>query len=173
MDPESRAKTAFSIFFAHLEFTQMPFCLKNAPATFQRLMDYVLSGLQGIELFVYMDDIVVYGTSLEGHARKHRALLGRFKEAGLALQPEKCNFLKKSITYLGHVISRNGVKPDPRKTEAVEFKFKSSAYSGRKTPQSAFRDPRSKRPNEGEEVFLCSEVEPVVEFLFFRSQHKS
>ena len=120
MDPGSRAKTAFSIPFAYLEFTRMPFGLKNAPATFQRLMDRVLSGLQGIELFVYMDDIVVYGISLENHASKLRVLLGRLKEAGLALQPEKCHFLKRQITYLGHVISEDGVKPDPRKIEAVK-----------------------------------------------------
>ena len=101
MDPESRAKTAFSTPFAHLEFTRMPFGLKNAPATFQRLMDHVLSGHQGIELFVYMDDIVVYGQSLEEHARKLRALLGRLKEAGLALQPEKCHFLKKKYYLFG------------------------------------------------------------------------
>ena len=120
MDPESRAKTAFSTPFAHLEFTRMPFGLKNAPATFQRLMDHVLSGLQGIELFVYMDDIVIYGKSLEDHSNKLRALLGRLKEAGLTLQPEKCHFLKKQIAYLGHVISEDGLKPDSGKIEAVK-----------------------------------------------------
>ena len=120
MDPESRAKTAFSTPFAHLEFTRMPFGLKNAPATFQRLMDHVLSGLQSIELFVYIDDIVIHGKSLEDHASKLRALLGRLKEAGLALQPEKCHFLRKHIAYLGHVISEKGVKPYSGKIEAVK-----------------------------------------------------
>ena len=98
----------------------MPFRLKNAPATFQRLMDQVLTGLQGIELFVYMDDIVIYATSLEKHSRKLKSLLGRLKTAGLALQPEKCYFLKREIAYLGHVITQEGVKPDPKKIEAVE-----------------------------------------------------
>ena len=120
LHPDSRAKTAFSTPYGHLEFTRMPFGLKNAPATFQRLMDRVLTGLQGIELFVYMDDIVVYGNSLEDHSRKLRALLGRLKSAGLTLQPDKCHFLKKEITYLGHVITQSGVKPDPRKIEAVK-----------------------------------------------------
>ena len=54
----------------------MPFGLKNAPVTFQRVMDCVLTGLQDVELFVYMDDIVIYATSLEEHARKLRSRLG-------------------------------------------------------------------------------------------------
>ena len=93
----------------------MPFGLKTAPSTFQRLMDQVLSGLQGLQLFVYMDDIVVYSSSLEEHSQKLKKLLGRLKTAGLTLQPEKCHFLRREITYLGHVITENGVKPDPRK----------------------------------------------------------
>ena len=119
MHPNSVAKTAFTTPFSHFEFMRMPFGLNNAPARFQRLMDRVLTGLQGVELFVYMDDIVVYGCSLEDHAQKLRALLGRLKGAGLSLQPEKCQFLRKEIIYLGHVISETGVKPDPRKIEAV------------------------------------------------------
>ena len=120
MDPNSQEKTAFSTPYAHLEFTRMPFGLKNAPATFQRVMDQVLTGLQGVELFVYMDDIVIYAQDLKEHDRKLRALLLRLRDAGLTLQPEKCHFLRREITYLGHIITREGVKPDPRKIEAVK-----------------------------------------------------
>ena len=120
MDQDSQAKTAFSTPYGHYEFKRMPFGLKNAPSTFQRLMDQILSGLQGNELFVYMDDIVVYASSLEEHSVKLKKLLGRLKTANLTLQPEKCHFLGKEITYLGHVITQNGVKPDPRKIEAVK-----------------------------------------------------
>ena len=119
MHPESKAKTAFSTPFGHYHFNRMPFGLKNAPATFQRLMDKVLSGLQGVEIFVYMDDIVIYAHSLEEHTRKLKNLLQRLERANLTLQPEKCKFLKKEVAYLGHVISREGVKPDPKKVEAV------------------------------------------------------
>ncbi|XP_011871373.1 PREDICTED: uncharacterized protein LOC105563955, partial [Vollenhovia emeryi] len=98
----------------------MPFGLKNAPATFQRLMDLVLSGLQGKELFVYMDDIVIYASSLEEHERKYNLLIDRLREANLKLQPDKCEFLSTKVTYLGHVISNDGVKPDPKKLEAVQ-----------------------------------------------------
>lgn len=120
MDPSSKSKTAFSTPFGHYEFNRMPFGLCNAPATFQRLMDRVLVGLQGIELFVYMDDIVVYANSLEEHSRKLNTLLGRLQNAGLALQPEKCMFLRKEIAYLGHLITNEGVKPDPGKIKAVK-----------------------------------------------------
>ena len=94
--------------------------LKNSPATFQRLMDQVLLGLQGTELFVYLDDIIVYANNLEEHGKKVRRLLKRLKEANLLLQPEKCKFPFKEIAYLGHIISSEGVKPDPKKIEAVQ-----------------------------------------------------
>ncbi|KAL6418934.1 hypothetical protein ACFW04_011685 [Cataglyphis niger] len=119
MAPADSHKTAFTTPFGHYEFDRMPFGLKNAPATFQRLMDLVLTGLQGEELFVYMDDIVIYATSLEEHARKYNALIERLRKANLKLQPDKCEFLKTEVTYLGHVIGRDGVKPDPKKLEAV------------------------------------------------------
>lgn len=66
MHPNDQAKTAFSNPYKHYEYQRMPFGLKNAPATFQRLMDNVLMGLQD-ELFVYLDDIVIYARSLEKH----------------------------------------------------------------------------------------------------------
>ena len=71
IDPADSHKIAFTTPFGHYEFDRMPFGLKNAPATFQRLMDLVLSRLQGEELFVYMDDIVIYAVSLEEHERKY------------------------------------------------------------------------------------------------------
>ena len=119
MDPTSKSKTAFSTPFGYYEYKRMPFGLKNAPATFQRLMDQILSGLQGIELFLCTVNIVIYSSSLEEHGEKFKKLLGRLQTAGLTLQPEKCNFLRKEIASLGHVITQDRVKPDPRKIEAV------------------------------------------------------
>jgi len=119
MSEADAPKTAFSTPFGHYEYKRMPFGLKNAPATFQRLMDRVLSGLQGIELFVYLDDIVIYASSLTEHNRKFHKLAERLRSANLRLQPDKCEFLRKEVTYLGHVINETGVKPDPKKVEAV------------------------------------------------------
>ena len=98
----------------------MPMGLKNSPVSFQRLIDQVLVGLQGTALFEYLDDIVVCANNLEEHRRKVRRLLKRLKEPNLSLQLEKCEFLFKEIAYLGHIISSEGVKPDPKKIEAVQ-----------------------------------------------------
>jgi len=95
---------------------------KNAPATFQRLMDNVLMGLQGNELFVYMDDIVIYARSLQEHVIKFERLMQCLRNANLKLQPDKCEFLHKEVAYLGHIIGSDGVRPDPNKVSAI-FRF--------------------------------------------------
>ena len=120
MDSEDKHKTAFSTDNGHYEYNRMPFGLKGAPATFQRLMDRVLVGLQGVELFVYIDDIVVYAATLDEHDQKIFRLFRRLSDAGLRLQPEKCTFLATEVAYLGHTISAEGVRPNPAKIEAVK-----------------------------------------------------
>ena len=120
MDPKDKAKTAFTTPNGHYEFSRMPFGLKNAPPTFQRLMDQALTGLQGTDLFVYLDDIVIYASSLQEHNIKVKKLLNRLREHGLTLQTNKCQFLRKEVAYLGHIISKEGVRPDPRKLKAVQ-----------------------------------------------------
>lgn len=83
-------------------------------------MDNVLCGLQGTELFVYLDDIVIYARTLEEHRSKFNKLARRLREANLKLQPSKCGFLFKEVAYLGHLISEDGVKPCPKKIVAVQ-----------------------------------------------------
>lgn len=119
MAPKDAPKTAFSTPYGHYQFRRMPFGLKNAPATFQRLMDNVLSGLQGNELFVYMDDIVIYAKSLREHEIKFERLMKRLRNANLKLQPDKCEFLRQEVAYLGHIICSNGVRPDPDKIRSI------------------------------------------------------
>lgn len=91
----------------------MPFGLKNAPATFQQLMNTILAGLQGIKCLVYLDDIVIYGTSLEDHNRRLIEVLERIRANNLKLQISANSLEKKE--YLGHIISKEGIKPDPGK----------------------------------------------------------
>lgn len=119
MDDKDRHKTAFSTPHGHYEYNRMPFGLKNAPATFQRLMDQTLSGLQGNEMFVYLDDIVIYARSLSEHRTKFVKLAERLRKADLQLQPDKCQFLRKEVNYLGHLITEKGTLPDPCKLVAV------------------------------------------------------
>jgi hypothetical protein len=117
---EDQPKTAFSTAQGHYEYKRMPFGLKGAPATFQRLMNSVLCGIQGIKCLVYLDDIVIFGETLQVHSEKLREVLGRMRKHNLKLQPDKCEFLKKEVSYLGHIITSSGVKPDERKVEAVK-----------------------------------------------------
>jgi hypothetical protein len=117
---EDQPKTAFSTSQGHYQYKRMPFGLKGAPATFARLMSNVLTGMQGIKCLVYLDDIVIFGETLQIHNEKLREVLGRMRKHNLKLQPDKCEFLRKEVAYLGHVITKDGIKPDERKIEAVK-----------------------------------------------------
>jgi len=97
----------------------MPFGLKNASATFQRLMNSVLIGMQGLKCLVYFDDIIIYGASLEDHKRLEK-VSQRLRENKLKLQPDKCEFLRKETVYFGHIISENGISPDPSELVAIK-----------------------------------------------------
>lgn len=120
LKPEDRSKTAFSTPDGHWEWDCMPFGLKNAPAVFQRMMNNVLIGLNNKQCFVYLDDIVIYGSDLQNHNEKLINVFTRLREHNLKLQPDKCEFLKDSCHYLGHVISKDGVKPNPDKIESIK-----------------------------------------------------
>ena len=114
-----RDKTAFATQSGLFEFKVMPFGLCNAPATFQRLMDLVLAGVQWSHCLVYMDDIIVVGRSFKDHLQNLSVVLQRLKEANLRLKPAKCSFCKTKVSYLGHIVSRQGVATDPEKTNKV------------------------------------------------------
>jgi hypothetical protein len=101
-------------------YKRMPFGLKTAPATFQRMMNTVLSGLTGMRCFVFLDDIVLYAHSLVNHKKKLKYVFRRLREHNLKLQPDKCEFLCKEVIFLGHKISEHGVKPDTCKVESIQ-----------------------------------------------------
>lgn len=119
MHPKDQEKTAFSTRYGHYEFCRMPFGLTGSPATFQRLMNKILIGLQGLKCFIYLDDVIIHAKNLNDHARKLREVLTRFQSYNLKLQPSKCQFMKREIQYLGHIITENGVKPDPKLITSV------------------------------------------------------
>jgi hypothetical protein len=113
MDPADQEKTAFTTKFGTYEFTVMPFGLMNAPATFQRLMDKVLYDITWKYALVYMDDIIIYSKSLEEHKNHLEHVFQLLVQAGLKLNPDKCDFFKRQILFLGHLISEEGIKPNP------------------------------------------------------------
>ena len=119
MHPDHKERTAFSTERGHFEFQRVPFGLKGAPATFQRLMNTVLTGLNGIKTFVYLDDIIIYARDIPDHSKKLQEVFERLRQFNLKLQPTKCEFMRKEVNYLGHVITDQGVRPDPRKIQCV------------------------------------------------------
>ena len=119
VDERGRDKTAFITPDGLFEFKVMPFGLFSAPATFQRVMDTVLAGLKWQTCLVYLDDVVVFASSFEEHLRRLETVLQAIKTSGLTLKPEKCRFAYDELLFLGHVINKSGVRPDPQKTAAI------------------------------------------------------
>ena len=114
-------KTAFSIHpLGRFEFKVLPFGLINSPRIFQRIINNVLSNLIGKICFVYIDDIIIFANTIEEHTLRFKLVIQRLREAGLKLASNKCEFLKKEITFLGHILNENGIKADPKKVEAVK-----------------------------------------------------
>ena len=119
MAPEDQHKTAFVTPFGLHEFTRMPFGLTGAPATFQRLMNGVMSDFLFNFLLVYLDDLLVYSKTFQEHLEHLEKVLAKLSDTGLKLNLEKCQLLRKEVTYLGHTISAKGVSCQQEKTEAV------------------------------------------------------
>ena len=117
LDEESKPLTAFSTHLEHLEFQVLPFGLTNAPLTFSRVMLQVLGGIKNV--FVYLDDIIIFNEDVDGHFRTLREVLERFQKAGLKLKVRKCQFLMKELEYLGHKINKEGIKMQEGKIKAI------------------------------------------------------
>ena len=95
----------------------MPYGLRNAPATFQRLMDQVTDGLT--HCVVYIDGIIIYDTTWAEHLVNVEALFARLQEAGLVVNLEKCEFVKARVQYLGYRVSHGYIAPPKVKVEAI------------------------------------------------------
>ena len=117
LTPRAQLISAFVTPNSFLQYTVMPFGVRNAPATFQRLVNIVLSGLSGCE--AYLDDIVVYSDSWEDHMAQLRAVFCRLREANLTLNLAKCEFGPATVTYLGKVVGGGQVRPVHSKVEAI------------------------------------------------------
>ena len=119
VDPSDREKTAFCTGQSFFEFQVMPFGLCNAPSTYQRLMDRILSGLQWETCMVYLDDVVIYSKTVEEHFSRLREIFNRFRNAKLKLKPGKCHLFQKKVKFLGFELSKDGVSAQSSKSEAI------------------------------------------------------
>ena len=102
------------------EFNRLPFGLNNAPATYQRLMEQCLGDLNMKICAIYLDDLIIFSSTLEEHLYRLDKVLTRLRECNLKLSPKKCNFLQTKVKYVGHIVSENGVEADPEKVEKVK-----------------------------------------------------
>lgn len=119
VNPSDRPKTAFKTPQRHFQFNVMPFGLCNAPATFQRLMEYILAELQWKHCLIYLDDIIAFSQEFQEQMSRLEEVFTKLRKAGLKLKPKKCCFAKPSVRYLSHVVSQQGLQPDSEKARAV------------------------------------------------------
>lgn len=113
-------KTAFCTKYGLYEYTSMPMGLTNSPATFQRLMEIALRGLQWRTCLIYLDDIVVFCNNFEEHLGRIAEILERIQSAGLKFKPEKCQLFQPEVDILGHLVSAEGIKPNPHNVSKIQ-----------------------------------------------------
>src|ERR1700682_828509 len=102
------------------EWTVMPFGLKNAPATFVKLMDEVFQEHLDKFMIVYLDDIVVYSKSVDEHLHHLQLIFSRLRQHKLYAKLEKCQFMQREIKFLGHLVSSDGIRVNPDKVKAIQ-----------------------------------------------------
>lgn len=120
VEEADRHKTAFTTRRGQFEFNRMPFGLCGAPATFQRMMHIVLQSENWLQCLIYLDDVLVFAKDFNEHLQRLESILQKLLEAGIKLSPTKCTLFSQKLTFLGHVVSKNGIFPDPEKIEKVK-----------------------------------------------------
>jgi len=117
LSEESREITSFMAAGKVYQFKRLPFGLASAPEAYQRVMSIVCEGLTGV--LNYFDDVVVYGSTPEEHWHNLRAMLDTLRAYGLRLNAKKCVMGVSELKFLGHIISVDGIRPDPEKVRAI------------------------------------------------------
>jgi hypothetical protein len=112
-------KTVFHTRYGQFEYKVMPFGLTNAPAAFQHLMNDLFKDLLDKRVVVYIDDILIYSKTLEEHQVLVKEVLKRLQENNLYAKPEKCDFHKSEIEFLGFAISGDGIAANKKKLQAI------------------------------------------------------
>ena len=119
IQPEDVPKTAFRTPLGLFQWKVLSFGLTNAPATFQAVMNDVLRPVIGKFALVYLDDILIFSKTIGEHAEHLRAVLQLLREHELHAKMSKCTFAQPELEFLGHILGRDGLRVDPRKTAAV------------------------------------------------------
>ena len=101
------------------EFVKLPFGLTNAPAAFQRLMNENGKANLFKHVLIFLDDLLVYSKTPAEHLEHLEEVFLKLNAAGMKLKPKKCDLFQTQVNYLGHVLDKTGIRPDPKKIEAV------------------------------------------------------
>ena len=121
IDDNSKPITAFSVpGLGQFQMTKLPMGLKISPSAFSRMMTIAMSGLNYNKCFVYLDDLIVFGSDLLEHNKNLNSVLLKLRYANLKLNTQKCHFLQRNLIYLGHKISDKGIEPDYSKIEVIK-----------------------------------------------------
>lgn len=119
MNEADKEKTAFICPLGFFQFERMPQGVTGAPATFQRLMEKTVGDMNLLQVLVYLDDLIIFGKSLEEHEERLLKVLDRLQETGLKVSLDKCQFCQTEVKYVGHIVSAKGIATDPDKVKAV------------------------------------------------------
>ncbi|CAM4589164.1 unnamed protein product [Lepidochelys olivacea] len=119
LDESAKERSAFITHLGLYEFIVLPFGLRNAPATFQRLVDGLLAGL-GEYAVAYLDDVAIFSDSWTDHLEHLQKVLERIREAGLTVKAKKCQIGLNRVTYLGHQVGQGTISPLQAKVDAIQ-----------------------------------------------------
>ena len=119
---EHKCHTAFTVGpLGFWQFNRLPFGLRNSPATYQRLIEQCLSDLNMKNCAIYLDNLIIFCSTLEEHLERLDMVLQRLKECNLKLNSNKCKFLQTKVKYVGHIVSENDVEADLEMIEKVSM----------------------------------------------------
>lgn len=120
LNEASRDYTAFTANNFQYRWVRMPMGLAMAPLTWQRAINTILTGLIGNGVYVYLDDVIIYAKTKFDHDKLLRQVMSLLKQHNLQLKISKCIFYAKQFEYLGHIITKDGMKANPKKIEVIK-----------------------------------------------------
>ncbi|CAG2239543.1 unnamed protein product [Mytilus edulis] len=120
LHPNSKQKAAFVTHSGIYEWNRMPYGLRNSSIAFSQVMSQILRGLHWKYVLAYIDDILIFSKTFEEHLQHLEEVFARLRKANFTLKPQKCHFAVKKVNYLGHIISKDGVKVDESKITIVK-----------------------------------------------------
>ena len=119
LEEESSEMCAFSTRKGHFQYTKLPMGLRGSGMTFQKMVTLLMAGMLHTEVLAYLDDCILYGTSISQHLRTLEEVLSRFGNAGLKLKPRKCKLFQEELVYLGFLVNKKGIGPNPERTKII------------------------------------------------------